>query len=99
MPTGATIPLRPFPGQWLHGECASYHFISNRWGVVAQGCLGVGRYDQETGLPNAPDGLQHMFRVILHYVRDMVKAHRDWNEYLGELDPHLVQYFVTFYEL
>ena len=46
-----------------------------------------------------PERLDHMFKVILHYVRDVVKAQRDWNEYLGKLNPTLVQYFITFYDL
>lgn len=58
------------------------------------------RYDAETGRPDVPERLHHMFGVILHYVRDMVKQHRgDWNEYLSSMDPHLVQYLVTFYDL
>ena len=59
----------------------------------------AGRYDHGSGRPEVPERLDHMFKVILHYVRDVVKAQRDWNEYLGKLNPTLVQYFITFYDL
>ena len=58
-------------------------------------------YDPEAGAPDVPAQLQGMLRVILHYARDCVvrEQHRDWNEVLSSLDPHLVQYFVHFYDL
>lgn len=58
-------------------------------------------YDPEKNAPDVPERLQAMLRVILHYARDCVvrEQHRDWNEVLSSLDPHLVQYFVHFYDL
>lgn len=63
-------------------------------------------YDPDRGQPEVPEGLQHMFRIIFQYVRDTVNRQaaqgpprRDWNAFLSSLDPQLVSYLVTFYDL
>ncbi|EWM27737.1 transportin-1 isoform 1 [Nannochloropsis gaditana] len=58
-------------------------------------------YDADQGRPDVPAGLQHMFQVIFNYVRETVNnmPAQDWNEYLSSLDPQLVSYLVSFYEM
>jgi transportin-1 len=58
-------------------------------------------YDADQGRPDVPAGLQHMFQVIFNYIRETVNnmPAQDWNEYLSSLDPQLVSYLVSFYEM
>jgi hypothetical protein len=64
------------------------------------GHMCIGRYNADAGRPDPPEALHNMFRAVLQYVRDVVRGNQqDWNLFLKELDPRLISYLVTFYDL